>query len=221
MKIREVSSVVEEYLEAIYRLEEKEGLARTGALVKELNVAFGTVTNTIRRLKERKLIIYEPYKGIKLTEKGKKIALNIIRYHRLSERLLTDILKIDWSEVHDEACKLEHSISEEVAKAIEVKLGYPKSCPHGNPIPDERGMMVLEELEDLTNLKSGDKAMIIRIVREDSKFLRYLSKLRLTPGTMVYVEEKVPFDGPIIIRVMEKKHAISFNVASAIKVKKL
>jgi DtxR family Mn-dependent transcriptional regulator len=218
--MKKISPVVEEYLEAIYRLEEREGLAKTSALVKELGVAFGTVTNTIRRLEEEGLVIHESYKGIRLTEKGRKVAIDVIRYHRLSERLLTDILKVDWSEVHEEACKLEHGISEEVARAIEARLGHPKSCPHGNPIPDKRGIIVLEKLEDLANLKPGEEATIVRIVREDPEFLRYLSELGLLPGAKVYVEEKAPFNGPIAVRVMGSRYAISLDVASAIKVKR-
>lgn len=218
--MKRVSPVVEEYLEAIYRLEERDGLAKTSALVKELGVAFGTVTNTIKRLEEEGLVIHESYKGIRLTEKGRKVALDVIRYHRLSERLLTDILKVDWSEVHEEACKLEHSISEEVASAIEARLGQPKSCPHGNPIPDKRGVIVIEKLEDLANLKPGEEARIVRIVREDPEFLRYLSELGLVPGAKVHVEERAPFNGPIAVRVMGSRYAISLDVASVIKVKR-
>lgn len=213
------SPTTEEYLEVIYKLEEKEGVARTSDIVRELRVTFGTVTNTIKRLEKRGLIIHEPYKGIKLTEKGKRIALNIIRYHRLSERLLTDILRIDWSEVHDEACKLEHSISERVAKAIEAELGYPKSCPHGNPIPNEKGIMILENVKDLASLKPGEEGIIVRVIREDSEFLKYISELGLIPGAKVLVEEKAPFKGPIIVKIMGSRYAISIDVASAIKVK--
>ncbi|MBS7615514.1 metal-dependent transcriptional regulator, partial [Candidatus Bathyarchaeota archaeon] len=107
---QEVTFVIEEYLEAIYRLQEKNKAARTNDLVKMLNVAPGTVTNTVERLERESYITHVPYKGVKLTEKGNSIALQVLRRHRLSERLLTDILHIDWDKVHEAACRLEHGI---------------------------------------------------------------------------------------------------------------
>jgi len=99
----------------------------------------GSVTNTIQHLKKRGLVKHKPYRGVTLTAKGEKIALNILRRHRLAERLLTDVLNAEWSSVHEDACKLEHALTREVVTLLERKLGYPKSCPHGNPIPSENG----------------------------------------------------------------------------------
>ncbi|MEM2875360.1 MAG: metal-dependent transcriptional regulator, partial [Candidatus Bathyarchaeia archaeon] len=130
-----ISSIVEEYLETIFRLQERSGVARTSALIKALNVSPGTVTNTVERLERGCFIIHEPYRGVKLTEKGQRIALKIVRKHRLLERLLTDILNVAWERVHDAACQLEHNLSDEIVKKIEKVLGHPKTCPHGNPIP--------------------------------------------------------------------------------------
>ncbi|MFB0502553.1 MAG: metal-dependent transcriptional regulator, partial [Candidatus Bathyarchaeia archaeon] len=109
-----VSSVIEEYLEVIYRLQERSGVARTLELAEMLNVAPGTITNTVERLEKESLIVHEPYKGVRLTEKGRGIALRMVRKHRLSERLLTDILDVEWDKVHDAACQLEHGISDEI-----------------------------------------------------------------------------------------------------------
>ncbi|KPV64610.1 MAG: manganese transport transcriptional regulator [Candidatus Bathyarchaeota archaeon BA2] len=116
-----VSSEAEEYLEVIYRLEEKTGFARTMELARKLKVVPGSVTNTIEGLERRGLVTHEPYKGVKLTEKGRKIALNVLRGHRLAELLLTEILHVDWSEVHEVACKLEHVIAADIMKPLEKR----------------------------------------------------------------------------------------------------
>jgi len=130
----EISATVEEYLEAIYKLEERRDAAKTGDLAKQLKVALGTVTNTIENMEKQNLVVHEPYKGVKLTDKGRKRALNVIRRHCLSERLLTDILRLEWSKVHDAACKLEHAFAdEELSRSLDEALGHPKTCPHGNP----------------------------------------------------------------------------------------
>ena len=127
----EVTAVIEEYLEGIYRLQEKSGVARTSEIVKLLQVVPGTVTNTVERLEKEGLVTHEPYKGVKLTEKGRKIALNVIRRHRLSERLLTDILRVKWSEAHKAACRLEHAIIHEIVKPLEKALGHPRRALTG------------------------------------------------------------------------------------------
>ena len=133
-----ISPQAEEYLEAIYRLEKKKGFAKTMELARTLNVVPGSITNTIEGLKRRALLTHKPYKGVKLTKKGENIALDVLRRHRLAELLLTDILHLDSNKVHDEACKLEHVLSDIILNSIETFLEYPKTCPHGKPIPTKR-----------------------------------------------------------------------------------
>ncbi len=218
---REVSSTIEEYLEAIYRLEEKKGSAKTGDLARVLNVTLGTITNTVESMERQKLITHKPYKGVLLTKKGRKIALDVVRRHRLSERLLTDILKLEWSKTHDAACKLEHAISDkDIIKPLEKALGKPKTCPHGNPIPSESGKVIEEKSEPLVNLKSREEGTIVKITDEEPALLRYLSTIGLVPGTDVQIQEKAPFNGPITVKVADASHAIGRNVASIIWVKK-
>jgi len=217
----EVSNVVEEYLEVIYRLEEKSGVARTSELVKLLNVAPGTVTNTVERLEKESLIIHEPYRGVKLTEKGRRIALRVVRKHRLSERLLTDVLSVEWEKAHNAACQFEHGISDEIAKKIEKALGHPKTCPHGNPIPTECGGIIEETSQPLTKFNLKEKGVIIKITDEDPELLQYLKTLGLKPEASVEVVEKAPFSGPITVRVDEKDHALSREIASLIKIRKV
>jgi len=217
----EVSATVEEYLEAIYTLQERDGSAKTTELGKRLKVALGTITNTIESMEKQNLIVHEPYKGVKLTAKGRKVALDVVRRHRLSERLLTDILRLEWSKAHDIACKLEHAIAgEEVIKPLEKALGHPKTCPHGNPIPSESGKLAEEESELLTNLTHGESGVIVKITDERQDMLQYLATLGLVPGASVSIEEKAPFNGPIMVKVMGASYALGRNVASAIWVKK-
>jgi len=215
-----VSSEAEEYLEAIYRLEKKTGFAKTMELTRQLKVVPGSVTNTIENLERRGLVTHEPYKGIKLTEKGRKIALNVLRKHRLAERLLTDILHLNWSEVHDAACKLEHAIVPDIIKPLEKTLGHPKTCPHGNPIPTKAGGILEEESEPLTNLNPKERGIVVKITEEKPDMLRHLATLGLALGTTVEVEEKKFFRGSITIKVMEMRHILDYNMASIVWVKR-
>jgi len=215
-----ISKESEEYLEAIYRLEQRDGSAKTMQLANELKVMPGSITNTIENLEKRRLVIHEPYKGVKLTEKGRKLALKIIRRHRLAERLLTDILHLDWSKVHDEACKLEHNLSENIVKPLEKALGNPKTCPHGNPIPSEQGEMKEAKSELLTNLNTGESGIITKITEEKQDLLQYLATLGLVPSASVEIKEKAPFNGPIIVKTMGASYALGRNIASVIWVKK-
>jgi len=217
----EVTSATEEYLEIIYKLQEKGGVATTRDLVKSLKVAPGTVTNTIARLEKESLVIHKPYRGVRLTEKGRRIALRTIRKHRLSERLLTDLLNVEWEKVHEAACKLEHSISDEIAKKIEKALGHPKTCPHGNPIPTECGGIIEEKSKPLGSLNPGEKGMIVKITDERIELLEYLNSLGVRPNKTIELIEKVPFNGPLIVRIEGKNHVLSQDVASFIEVKRI
>jgi DtxR family Mn-dependent transcriptional regulator len=216
----EISAVIEEYLECIFKLQEKSGVARTNDIVKSLRVVPGTVTNTVEWLEKEGLVTHKPYKGVKLTEKGRKIALQVIRRHRLSERLLTDILHMEWDKVHDAACKLEHSITDEMMKPLEKTLGHPKTCPHGNPIPTKCGGIIEVESQPLTALNEQEQGTVVKITEEKADLLRYLDKMGLIPGASFKVVGKAPFNGPITIRVGRTNHALSREVASIIKVKR-
>lgn len=217
---RKTSAISEEYLETIYKLEEKTGSAKTSDIANQLQVKLGTVTNTIETLEKQGLITHEPYKGVKLTGKGRNVALAVVRRHRLSERLLTDILHLDWSKVHDLACKFEHIITKELIKPLEKALGHPKTCPHGHPIPTESGRVVEERSEVLAALNPKERGTIVKITEEKPEVLRYLATLGLIPGTCVEVEEKAPFNGPIIVKVMGASYALGQEIASLIRVKK-
>lgn len=216
----EATAAVEEYLEAIYRLQEKVGRARTSDIVKILKVAPGTVTNTIERLEADGYVIHEPYKGVKLTERGLKVALHVVRKHRLSERLLTDVLHVGWDKAHEAACRLEHGMSSEVVEQLDMALKHPKTCPHGNPIPTERGEVPKVDSSPLTELNEQERCVVVRITDEDPRLLRYLMAINVVPGATLEVVEKAPFDGPITVKVRGTHKALSIAVASVIEVRR-
>jgi len=219
-KEKGVSNQAEEYLEAIYRLESKVGFARTMDLSRELGVVPGSITNTVENLERKGLVIHEPYKGVKLTENGQKIASSILRRHRLAERLLTDFLHLDWSEVHDPACKLEHALSPEILKPLEKALGHPKTCPHGNPIPTMCGGILEEETVALTKLDAKTSGVIVKITDEKAQILKQLTRLNLTPGERVEVEDNTAAGGSLTVRTGNKSCTIDHELASIIYVKK-
>lgn len=216
----EVTAAVQEYLEAIYRLQEEGGVARTSDLVRLLKVAPGTVTNTVERLEKEGYVTHEPYKGVKLTGKGRRVALQVVRRHRLSERLLTDILHMEWDKVHDAACKLEHGVTDEITDSLEKALGHPKTCPHGNPIPTKRGGMVRERSQPLAALDEGERGTVARITEERSDLLRYLDTIGLVPGASIEILDKAPFNGPITLKIGATNRALSREIASVIRVRR-
>jgi DtxR family Mn-dependent transcriptional regulator len=216
----EVTEVVEEYLEGIYRLQEKSGVARTSDIVKALQVVPGTVTNTVERLEKEGMLRHEPYRGVRLTDRGRRIALDVIRRHRISERLLTDFVHIDWDKAHNAACRLEHGITTDVIKKLEKALGHPKTCPHGNPIPTACGGIVEEKSEPLSTLNSEERGVVVKIRDETPEVLKYIATLGLLPGASIEIIEKAPFDGPVTIKVGGANHALSLSMASNIWVKR-
>lgn len=219
--MNKVTAAVEEYLECIYRLQEEGGIARTSAIIRFLRVAPGTVTNTVERLKKKGFVTRVSYKGVKLTGKGRKIALQVIRRHRLSERLLVDILKMEWNRVHEMACKLEHSLTEEMLNNLEKTLNYPKTCPHGNPIPNKQGRILEEKTRSLLALSAGERAMVVRVVEEEPSLLAYFKRLGLIPGALVEVLEKPELRGSMRVRVDKEGRVLSNALVSVIHVKEV
>lgn len=210
----------EEYLEAIYRLESKIGFARTMELAKELGVVPGSITNTIENLERKGLVFHEPYKGVKLTENGRKIAANVLRKHRLAECLLTDFLGMDWSIIHDPACKLEHALSPEIIKPLEKALGHPKTCPHGNPIPTKCGGIFEEETVALTKLDAKSSGIVTKIIEEEPETLKQLNKLKLIPGKRLKIEKNDAQTGFVTFKLGKERYTIEHDLAAVIHVKK-
>lgn len=210
----ETSQTLEEYLEAIYKLEER-GDARAGRIAEALGVSSPTVTAALKRLKSQGLIT-RPDGAVALTTDGRSLALDIIRRHRLAERLLVDVLGMAWEDVHEEACRLEHALSPKVQAALEAYLGNPLACPHGHPIPNADGTVASATGEPLCGLDSGCSASIVRIDDEDEGLLRYLASLGMYPGTAVRVCDIAPFQGPLMVQVGGARYALGREIAAKI-----
>ncbi len=224
---------VEEYLETIYDLELRDGSARTTAIAKCLKVAPASVTEVLRSLSEKGLIAYEPYRGATLTGEGRKIAGTIKRRHRLLEVFLTDVLRINGEKVHAEACKMEHTISDETENALCKMLSAPARCPHGSPItpcnkkigscdecdgagsPDIPVNTRKKNIIPITDLLPEQKGKIA-FIRGDCKVVQRLSDLGLTLGTTVSIMRRTPMDGPVEISVRRTKLAVDHAIAENI-----
>lgn len=219
--MEKITNETEEFLESIYRLQERNGVVKTSKLVKMLKVAPGTVTNTVERLEKRRLVTHETYRGVKLTEKGRNIALGVLRKHRLSERLLTDVLHMEWNRVHEAACRLEHGITDDVAENIENVLDEPRTCPHGNPIPTTGGGIFEEHSHSLSELSPGEKGIVTRITDEEPGILERIDMFGLRPGTHVRVIENAFPSGPITASIGQSECEISARTASVVRVRVL
>jgi DtxR family Mn-dependent transcriptional regulator len=224
---------VEEYIETIYDLESRDGSAKTTAIAKCLKVAPASVTEVLRSLSDKGLVAYEPYRGATLTGEGRKIAGTIKRRHRLLEVFLTDVLHLNREKVHDEACRMEHTISGETENALCRMLDAPAHCPHGSPIgpcnkgvgscaecdgagkPDKPVTIRNKKIIPVTDLNPEQEGQIA-FIRGDCKVVQRLSDLGLTVGTKVSVMRKTPMDGPVEILVRRTKLAIDHAIAENI-----
>jgi DtxR family Mn-dependent transcriptional regulator len=216
-----LSAAMEDYLRTIYMLGGEEIPVNTTALAAALNVTPASVTGMIKRLAELNLVRHEPYRGVILSEAGSKVALEVLRHHRLVELYLAEALGYSWDEVHAEADRLEHVISDELEARISAALGNPTHDPHGDPIPTSEGDLPVDAGEPLNHLQQGDRAVIRRVLNQDAALLRYLSHLGLVPQAEVELVQMEPFEGPIKIRVNEVEHALARELARQILVDRL
>ncbi len=218
------SHKVEDYLKAIYELEEAEGLAKTTLLAEKLGIQAGTVSEMIKRLSKGspRLITYKHHHGVRLTPKGKKTALGVIRRHRLLETFLHQTLELSWDEVHEEAEVLEHHISERVTDSIDRHLDFPKFDPHGEPIPDRTGNINSQARMSLSDVHEKQIFKIIAVNPVSSELLLYLGSLGISIHSSGSVLSRSPLDGPITIQILKKgmseEHIIGRNVADQIYV---
>lgn len=204
-----LSEAVEDYLKAVYQLREElghvgeGGLVTTNALAARLGVAPGSVTGMVKKLAELRLVTHTPYRGVDLTETGERLALEIVRHHRLLELYLTQVVGFSWDEVHDQADALEHAISEEFEDRIDHLLGCPTLDPHGDPIPTKDGRLIRNELMPLVTIVPdlSRTFIIVRVMTQDSELLRYLDRCSLVPGARVRVAGREPFGGPLHVLI--------------------
>ena len=217
-----ISHAIEDYLKAIYELDEDFGKVTTSLLAARLEVAPASVTGMLQKLAEGrpKLVNYERHHGVTLTPAGRKIALETIRHHRLIELYLAQSLGYEWDKVDAEAEKLEHVISEEFEDKIATLLGDPTVDPHGDPIPTKDGSVADYSRTSLSDVDAGQTVRVTRVRDDDPAFLRYLAELGISPQTTLAVTDKSPFDGPIHITVGKRSHALGKNVTDKIFVEK-
>jgi DtxR family transcriptional regulator, Mn-dependent transcriptional regulator len=213
-----ISPVVEDYLKAIYYLEEESGPVATSALADRLGVAQPSVTDMLQKLAQYRPqpVNYKPRHGVTLTPAGKKIALEVIRHHRLIELYLAEELNFDWDEVHAEAEKLEHVISEELEEKIAERLGRPALDPHGDPIPAKDGSVAASGNLTLSDLDVGQAARVTRVRDDDPAVLRYLTELGIGLHSRILVEARTPFDGLVQVTVGDQSHVLSQTVTDRI-----
>ena len=214
----ELTDAIQDYVKEIYKLEAAGRRPTTSALAAQLGVSPPSVTSMLKKLASLGLVEHERYRGAHLTRKGERVALEVIRHHRLIEQYLSQTLGLPIDALHAEADRLEHALSEELEEQIDRSLGFPTRDPHGDPIPGPDLKLDRVEATLLSTLEAGDKATVERIPDGDGELLRYLSKLKLTPGSRVEVRDAAPFDGPLTVRVGGAQHAISRQLAEKISV---
>ncbi|MFZ1397065.1 MAG: metal-dependent transcriptional regulator [Candidatus Promineifilaceae bacterium] len=210
---------IEDYLKTIYMLAQAESPVSTSRIAEAREVKPASATSMIKRLANLKMVNYEKHYGVTLTLAGEKLALEVIRHHRLIELYLMEALGFSWDEVHEQADILEHVISEKLEERIAAALNHPEFDPHGDPIPAKDGSMALVDVELLSTVPAGQTVWVRRIIDDaNSELLRYLAEMGLVPGTAVSVQEVAPFEGPLTLLIDEKTKVIGRNVAASILV---
>jgi DtxR family Mn-dependent transcriptional regulator len=213
-----LTHTAEDYLKEIHRLVGEQGRATTSALAERVGVSPPSATAMLKKLASLGLVEHELYRGVRLTEAGEKAAVEIIRHHRLLEMYLSQTLGLPIDELHAEADRLEHALSEELEARIDAQLGYPTHDPHGDPIPDAELNLPASSERVLSDLEPGERATVRRVPDGDTELLRYLASLGLVPGEDVELVGAEPFGGPVLVRAGGGERAISRELASQIGV---
>lgn len=213
-----ISFSEQDYIKAVYRLEQLHGNVNTTALAEELRVTAASASGMLKKLSRATLVSHHHYRGARLTARGRDVALSVIRRHRIIELFLVEVLGMGWDEVHKEAEILEHAVSDDVLACMDRLLGHPRRDPHGSPIPSSDGYLAPQVTVRLDEMEVGSSGVVVEITDDNADLLQYLSRLRLVPGTRVLVRLISPVDGMITIRRDEKEISVSPAVASAIRV---
>ena len=212
-----VSASKENYIKAIFHLQDEEGIVSTNALAKELDTRAASVTDMLKKLKSQKLLLYEKYQGFRLSPEGRKVALQIVRKHRLWELFLVEKLQFGWEEVHEVAEELEHISSKKLIDRLDEFLSFPKSDPHGDPIPDANGRLPVKKLINLLELKLNFPGVVSNISDQSSEMLELLSHKGISLGTRLEVKKRFSFDNSLELKLRSQPAiTISENVAKNI-----
>ena len=209
-----MNSLTEEnYLKALFNIANKDGEVNVADLSKSLDLKMPTVTSMVQKLAKKKLVHYESYKPLRLTEKGKREAGLIIRKHRLTEMFLVNKMKLGWEDVHDIAEQIEHIQSPVFFEKMDEMLGFPKLDPHGSPIPDRQGKMVWKEYSKLSDCKPGQTVKLAAVINTSSEFLKFLTAREMRLGLKIKIKSIEPFDKSMLISYAKKQSEILSNVA--------
>ena len=213
-----LSRAMEDYLKAIYKTQGQNQQVPTNMLSDYLGVAPASVTNMCKKLAELNLVEYEPYQGVKFTPTGHKLALEIVRHHRLIELYLAEALGVPWDQVHDEAEKLEHVISEDLEERMAAALGDPKFDPHGAPIPTRSGKIYQKDSGRLVDMKVGDNLIVVEVDDDNPELLRYLGSLGIYPGVKMTFLMQAPFEGPLTLQLDDQEFSLGYQAAKSVLV---
>ena len=210
----------ENYLKAILSISlQEEELVSTNSIAAEMNTSAASVSDMLKKLKEKKLIIYKKYKGVSLNKQGKSIAVNILRKHRLWETFLVRKLDFNWDEVHDVAEQLEHIKSEELIDKLDSFLNYPKFDPHGEVIPTKEGTIPQTDRVLLSEIEENTNGIVLGVTLDETSFLQYLNKLKIKIGTKIQIFDRIDFDKSVNISINNKKQNISNELAKHLLIK--
>ena len=213
------SEAIENYAKAIYALEQRgQGAVTTNALAERMHVTPASASSMVKKLDDMGLVTHTPYKGVKLTDSGRRVALEVLRHHRLLELYLAESLGVPWDRVHDEAEVLEHVLSEELEELIAAKLGNPTRDPHGDPIPSAELEIEEGQTECLAELEPGASGVFVRVSDSDPSMLRYLAQLGITPGERFEIVDRQPFGGPLFARFDGQVQVLGGQLAAAMRV---
>jgi DtxR family Mn-dependent transcriptional regulator len=216
---RNISPAIEDYCKALYALEARgEGPVGTSALAERLGVTPGSVSAMLRKLSELRILTLTPYHGVQLTAEGRRLALEVMRHHRLIELFLAEQLGMPWDRVHQEAEVLEHWLSEDLEAAIAEKLNHPKLDPHGDPIPSADLQIDEGSTVSLESMRPGDGGVFVRVSDSDPEMLRFLAERGIAPGEHLRVLEKQPFDGPVLLNIAGEDVVLGLRLARAMRV---
>jgi len=209
----------EDYIKAVYALEAFGEPVTTSAVASQLHIANGSVSAMLKKLSRERLLHYKPYQGVTLTTSGRRMALKIVRRHRLWEVFLSRELGFPWDEVHDEAERLEHVTSDLLERKLDEVLGFPMADPHGDPIPSAAGNVRSPSAKPLARCNEGDNVRIVRVSDRTPALLRHARKLGLNLNTRVTVKELLNFDGSMLVKVGPNERFLSREMAEAIFVR--
>ncbi|MDQ2760968.1 MAG: metal-dependent transcriptional regulator [Actinomycetota bacterium] len=213
------SPAIEDYSKAIFSLQSRsDEPVSTNALAGRLGITPGSVSAMLGKLDHLGLTTHVPYRGVRLTDDGRRLALEVIRHHRLLESFLADLLGMPWDRVHAEAEVLEHVLSEDLESLIAAKLGNPAVDPHGDPIPSADLELQEPSTRSLEGLEPGEEGVFVRVSDSDPEMLRYLAGCGIAPGDRFAVRERQPFGGPLYVVFGEREHAIGGQLAGAMRV---